>query len=215
MIQTLLRVFVFCMTLFVWSSATLAQSDEIPELSSVLSVFTARAAGANGVRLNWTLDRQSPTILGFRIYRGYEEFGNFAVLAEIPSHSAANDVDYTYPDESARFGVSYYYKLAAVGQQSESVFPVVITATPMPSGADRTREELAPAIILPGARIALYVRARGRTRLDVIPQGRTLVDDVLKPGIYEFDPPAGAEKPLRLRISRDDGFSEEILWPVP
>ena len=213
MIQSLLRVFVFVI-LFAFSSALHAQSAAIPELSSVLSVFTARATAGNGVRLNWTLDRQSPTILYFRIYRGYEEFGNFAVLAEIPSHSAANDVDYTYPDESARPGVSYYYKLAAVGQQSESVFPVVITATPMPPGVERSREALAPAAVLPGERIALYVRERGRTRLDVVSHGRALVDDVLLPGIYEFDPPSGAERPLRLRISREDGFSEDILWPL-
>ncbi|MBU0509333.1 hypothetical protein KKH27_10900 [bacterium] len=215
MIRLLFGVLVLTFVMAGQSPAAPAEFDDVPELSSVLSVFTARATSGNGVRLNWTLDRQSPTILGFRLYRGYEEVGNFAVLAEIGSHSAASDVEYSYQDASARPGVSYFYKLAAVGQRTESVFPVVITATPLTQGHERDRRELAPASIIPGERIALYVREAGRTKLDVLtPPGKALVDDVLQPGIYEFDPPSEPHQPMTLRVSHETGFTEEVIWPL-
>jgi len=204
-----------CLMAGLQSSECFADVNEIPELSSVLSLYTAQATTAEGVRLNWTLDHQSPTIVKFRIYRGYEEAGNFAVLTEITAHTAASDVDYSYQDTTALPGVSYYYKLAALGQSSESVFPVVITATPLLPGVDRDMQNLSPASILPGDRISLYVREPGRIRLDVIsPSQKALVDDVLRPGIYEFDPPNNGHGEFTLRVRHDTDFSQDVAWPV-
>ncbi|MFZ5433968.1 MAG: hypothetical protein ACOZB3_09370 [Calditrichota bacterium] len=215
MIRFLITVLSACTLAGIGFSRAIADPTDIPELSSILSLFTAQATSQEGVRINWTLDRQSPTITKFRIYRGYEEVGNFAVLVEISSHSAANDVDYSYKDTTALRGVSYYYKLAAVGQSSESVFPVVITATPLPSGVAHDMQNMAPASILPGNRIALYVREPGRIRLDVVsPPSKALVDDELRPGIYEFDPPATGQGEVTLRIRHDTDFSEDIQWPI-
>ncbi len=100
-----------------------ASSNETLDLSSLLSLFSAHALPTGVVRLNWTLEKQSPTIIQFRIYRGYEDVGNFDLLADVPPHSS---MDYSFVDTTARPGVSYYYKVAASAQQVESVFPVVI-----------------------------------------------------------------------------------------
>ena len=188
-------------------------AEEPPELTSELSIFSAYATAGKGVRLNWTLERQSPTITKFRIYRGYEEVGTFSILFEIPAQRAADTVAYSVRDTTSRAGVSYYYKLAAVGQQSESVFPVVITAVPLAPGQSPLRE-LPAAAILPGTKILLYVRTSGRVRLSVesAPE-RVLVDETLKPGVYEFNPPSAG--PLPLRLEHDSGLITSLPWPVP
>jgi len=189
-------------------------SGMIPELTSDLALFSAQAAGSEGIRLNWNLDRQSPTIVKFRIYRGYEELGNFAVLTELNVRWARDSVEYSYRDSTARPGVSYYYKLAAVGQSSESVFPVVITAVIPDKYQSQAKCELVPASVLPGEKINLYVRRTGRINLSVLSApARILVNDTLRPGIYEFDPPENAA-PLRLRLEHDSGYETNIIWPL-
>ena len=179
--------------------------DSVPVLGTC--EFTRRCA------LELELDKQSPTILSFRIYRGYEELGNFAVVAEVPVHNTKDAMEYTYADSSVRSGVSYYYKLAAVGQKSESVFPVVITATP-PMPGDSDSRELAPVAIVKGDKIALYVRDAGHVKLAILLPTKTLVDDNLKPGIYEFDPPANAKTGLKLHLEHDKGFKADVPWPI-
>jgi len=192
-----------------------ASSEDLPELSSVLSLFSAHAAAGGSVRLNWNLDRQSPTITMFRIYRGYEDIGQFAVVAEVPARAAADSVAYSFNDTTARAGVSYYYKSAAVGQKSESVFPVVITATPPLSEKTAETEELAPVSILKDSRIALYVRRPGRVKLDIISApSKALVNDTLRPGIYEFEPPDDAPGKLKLLVQYEQGYKTEVDWPV-
>jgi hypothetical protein len=187
-------------------------ATDIPELSTVLSLFSAHAA-SDGVRLNWTLDKQSPTIVQFRIYRGYDEVGNFAVLSDVKVHPASDSVNYSYADNSIRPGVSYFYKIAALGQKSESVFPVVITATPpVPGQLSTAGKDLAVASILSGEKISLYVRKTGHVKLEISsPSAQALVDDILQPGIYEFDPPA---KTLNLHLEHDNGLNTEIPWPI-
>jgi hypothetical protein len=187
---------------------------DIPELSSVLALFSAHASAEDGVRLNWTLDRQSPTIVSFRIYRGYAELGNFAVLSDLRVQAAADTVDYTFTDSTARRGVTYYYKLAALGQKSESVFPVVITATPPVLGQTDAARDTLPAIILPGDRIALYVRTAGHVKLQMTTSAsKSLVDDDLQPGIYEFDSPAGASS-VRLHLEHGAAYRQDYTWPM-
>jgi len=188
-------------------------AEEPPELTSELSIFSAYATDGKGVRLNWTLDHQSPTITKFRIYRGYEEVGNFSVLLEVPAQRAADTVAYSLRDSTSRPGVSYFYKLAAVGQRSEAVFPVVITAVPLAAGQSPLRE-LPAAAILPDAKILLYVRTAGRVHLSVqsSPE-RVLVDETLKPGLYEFNPPSSG--PLPLRLEHETGLNTSLPWPLP
>jgi hypothetical protein len=188
-------------------------ATDVPELATILSLFSAHAA-TDGVRLNWTLDKQSPTILQFRIYRGYTEVGNFAVLSDVDVHPAKDTVDYSYTDTTIRAGVSYFYKIAAVGQKGESVFPVVITATPPQAGqSSEAHKDLSPAMLLPGEKITLYVRTAGHVRLAVLSRPvKALVDDVLQPGIYEFDPPAST---FTLRLKHELGPSMDIAWPIP
>jgi hypothetical protein len=188
-------------------------AGEIPELASVLALFSAHASAEDGVRLNWTLDHQSPTIVSFRIYRGYEELGNFAVLTDLNVHAAADTVEYTFGDSTARHGVTYYYKLAALGQKSESVFPVVITATPPLPGETEAPHDTTPAAILPGEKIVLYVRTAGHVKLELVSAPKkALVDDELKPGIYEFDAPASS-KGAKLHLAHGS-YEHEVAWPV-
>lgn len=121
-------------------------------------------------------------------------------------------MEYSLSDSLVRAGVSYYYKLAAIGQGSESVFPVVITATPPVHGKEADSAEFVPATILPGDKITLYVRTAGRVKLDVVAPARALVDDSLRPGIYEFDPPASGK--LSLHLEHEGGFRADAAWPV-
>jgi hypothetical protein len=188
-------------------------AEEPPELTSELSIFSAYATAGKGVRLNWTLDHQSPTITKFRIYRGYQEVGNFSVLCEVPAQHEADTVAYSIRDTIARPQVSYYYKLAAVGQRSESVFPVVISAVPLAAGQTPLRQ-LPDATILPSAKILLYVRTPGRVHLSVqsSPE-RVLVDETLRPGIYEFDPLSSG--PLSLWLEHESGLKTSVTWPLP
>jgi hypothetical protein len=188
--------------------------ETVPELSSALSLFSAQATTTDGVRLNWILDHQSPTIVRFRVYRGYDEIGNFAVLAEIAARSGADSMEYSYQDISARPLVSYYYKLAAVGQNSESVFPVVITAC-LPQAGSARDTVLPAATILRGDAITVYVRRTGHVKLtSVSSDTRTLVDQELQPGIYELQTPAGATRPLKLRLEHSEGLTKEFRWPI-
>lgn len=190
-------------------------AEAMPELASVLSLFSAYASESDGVRINWTLDKQSPTIRQFRIYRGYDDVGNFSVLADIDAYAAADTVDYSYRDETARAGVSYYYKLSALGQSSESVFPVVITATPPLPGQDPGQRELVPAAILPGEKITLYVRQKSRITLTVMTEPpKQLTNDVLRAGIYEFEAPANMTAGTLLKLANEHGYAAEATWPV-
>jgi hypothetical protein len=190
-------------------------AQDIPELSSVLSLFSAHATADDGVRLNWTLDKQSPTIIKFRIYRGYEEVGNFAVLTDVNANAAADSVAYSFRDATAKPGVTYYYKLAALGQKSESVFPVVITATATMPGQSGPTHELVPAAVLAGDKIVLYVRKAGQIKLDITSApAKALVNDSLKPGIYEFDPPAGGNGNLSLHLEYGKDYRVDVMWPV-
>lgn len=184
------------------------------DLSSALSVFSAHATGGNGVRLNWNLDYQSPLITKFRIYRGYEEVGDFAVFDEIDAKRAADTVNYSLQDTTALPGVSYYYKLSALGQSAESVFPVVITAVPLRAGQAPIRE-LPPAAILPGNSILLYVRQSGHVILVAQTDAeKTYVDEILKPGIYQFAPPTDGH-PISLRLEHEHNLKTTVEWPIP
>jgi hypothetical protein len=213
MIRFLRPLFLVLLLWYVAAVPAVEPASDLPELSTVLSLFSAHAA-TDGVRLNWTLDKQSPTIVQFRIYRGYDEVGNFAVLSDIDVRQATDSVEYSFTDNSIRPGVSYFYKIAALGQKSESVFPVVITATPpMPGAPAASSNALAVASILPGEKIALYVRRAGHVKLEArTTPPMALVNDVLQPGIYEFDPPA---KSLTLHLEHDKGLSTDITWPIP
>jgi hypothetical protein len=184
--------------------------DETLDLSSLLSLFSAHALPAASVRLNWTLEKQSPTILQFRIYRGYEDVGNFEVLAEVPTHAST---DYSFTDTTAQPGVSYYYKVAAAGQRNESVFPVVISAT-VQTVKDQTEQTMElPLMILPGKRVSLYVRRGGHVQLSAVTSPpKALVDDSLRPGIYEFD--LSSTQPVTLRLHHENGYTAEVTWPV-
>jgi hypothetical protein len=190
------------------------KTDELPELSSVLALFSAHATGTDGVRLNWTLDHQSPTIVKFRIYRGYEELGNFAVLTEINAGPMGDTVEYSFQDKTARPGVSYFYKLAVLGQKNESVFPVVITATPPMVGRSNDPGKLPPATLLTGDKITLYVRRSGHVKLDLLTSpAKALVNDVLHPGVFEFDPPPAGTQ-AKLHLEHEEGYQADFNWPI-
>ena len=194
-------------------SSSRAQGADFPELSSILALFSAHALPTGGVRVNWTLEQSSPLITQFRVYRGYEDVGNFTVLSDVPVHAAGDGLEYSFADTSARAGVSYYYKLAALGQAKESVFPVVISATPRGSD-DMANIENTPLMILPGAKVSLYVRRAGHVKLDIVSgEHKPLVDDSLRPGIYEFDSPVG-NNPVTLRMRHENGYEAEVAWPV-
>lgn len=188
---------------------------ELPELATLLSLFSAHAMpSGGGVRINWTLEQMSPIIVSFRIYRGYEDVGNFAVLSDVPVHISGETLDYSFTDTTALPDVSYYYKIAAVGQRKESVFPVVISATPHGEQEPAMNVENLPVMILPGSKVSLYVRRGGHVKLDLLSSAsKPLVDDSLRPGIYEFDPPAGGQ-PVTLRLRHESGYESEVSWPV-
>jgi hypothetical protein len=208
-----LSIFLMVIMMLPLRPALSQAGTDAPDLSTVLSLFSAHA-GAEGIRVNWTLDQQSPAIFGFRIYRGYAAAGHFAVLTEMEPRSANGVMSYTHTDTSAIPGVTYYYKLTAIGQAAESVFPVVISAavTPHPTGSPVDMS--APVTLLPGERIELYVRKQGRVQLDVIePVQRALVNDILAPGIYEFDSMQTGES-SRLRLIHEDGYQADINWPI-
>jgi hypothetical protein len=197
------------------SLTSLAQTDsQPPELATLLSAFSAQALPNGNVRLNWSLEKQSPLITKFRIYRGYEDVGQFAVVGEVPSHDATLTQDYSFNDTTARPGVTYYYKLASLGQRTESVFPVVISAMSRTVEQSSTIEE-APLLVLPGPRLALYVRYPGKVTMDVMSDPvRSLVSDTLRPGIYEFDVKASSNSPIKLRLEHENGYKAEVTWPA-
>ncbi|MBI5058544.1 hypothetical protein HZB60_02045 [candidate division KSB1 bacterium] len=191
-----------------------AQSGaESADLSSMLSLFSAHAANG-AVRLNWSLDTQSPALVKFRVYRGYEEVGNFAVLTEISSNSRTDSADYSYNDTEVRESVSYFYKISSLTQSSESIFPVVISATPT-RDADSVAKSLPPVALLSGQQITLYVRKPGHVRLELRSDApRVLVDEELRPGIYEFEPPHAPGARTRLRATHDSDYFTETEWPM-
>jgi hypothetical protein len=195
-------------------SLSVAQSEEsLSDLSTVLSLFSAHA-GTTGIRVNWSLDKQSPALVGFRIYRGYASAGHFAVLTELVSHASNGTLTYAYTDTSAIAGVTYFYKLASIGQASESVFPVVISAAVTNAEVESIADSNTPLALLPGEKIELYVRKQGRVQLDQIePEPRALVNDVLAPGVYEFASPSNGAKSL-LRLKHEDGYEADIHWPL-
>lgn len=185
------------------------------ELASLLTLFSARALNTGGVRLNWSLERQSPAIVKFRLYRGYEELGNFTVLAEIEAHPSDEVVDYSYTDHSTRLGVSYYYKIAAMSQSSESVFPVVISATPRSAASADNADQSVPLTLLPDENLSLYVRRGGLVHLSIMTEPeRSLVNDVLQPGIYEFEKPPDLHEGFTVHMEHEEGYSVNINWPL-
>jgi hypothetical protein len=213
------RSFVFSLivSLFLMTKSGIAQPrSEAPDFSSLLSLFSANAISSGGVRINWSLDSLSPTIVKFRLYRGYEDVGNFAVLTETVPRGGSGVSEYSFTDTTARSGVTYFYKIAALLQSSESIFPVVISATPDATQSKlEGSQDLVPAQLLKDEKIALYVRRAGRVKLEIISaKPKVLVDDLLRPGIYEFDLPSGTSGQVRLKLNHEEGFSKEIAWPV-
>ncbi len=187
-------------------------AQSVNELSAYLSLFSAHASSAHAVRVNWSLETQSPAHRFFRIYRGYEEVGNFAVLAEVNATGGDAAADYSFTDTSARTNVSYYYKISAVGQYTESIFPVVISATPTRANQPPTAE-LPPAAILTGREITLYVRKPGEVKLELVDgESRLLVNEFLRPGIYEFD--GNRNRHARLKLTHNHDFYVEASWPM-
>ncbi|MCB9366191.1 MAG: hypothetical protein H6506_03715 [Calditrichaeota bacterium] len=197
---------------FLLVACTSARAGDMPELATLLSLFSANAADDGRIRLNWTLDQQSPTIVKFRIYRGYEEFGNFSVLTEVTFHAELEHADYLYQDTSAIPGVTYYYKLAAQGQLNESIFPVVISAA-VPLGVQLGEQvEQDPVLILPGAKLRLYMRKAGHLVVTrTMPEMKTLLDGDLAAGVYEIDSSASKQT---LTIKLDGQFEKSVAWPL-
>ena len=210
----MIRTFFAFTVIFLSVNTSIAQTGaNLSDLSTVLSLFSAHA-GNSGIRVNWSLDRQSPAIFGFRIYRGYASAGRFAVLTELKPHASNGSLAYTYTDTSAISGVTYFYKLASFGQASESVFPVVISAAVTDSNVESKLDANTSLTLLPGEKIKLYVRKKGRVQLDQIePEQRALVNDVLVPGIYEFTSPSEGKSSL-LRLKHEDGYEADIPWPL-
>lgn len=204
------RIVFALLLIFNW---TTAQAEEMPELATLLSLFSANATENGNVRLNWTLDQQSPAVVKFRIYRGYEELGNFPVLAEIPFHAENGAAaDYLYQDTSAIPGVTYYYKLAAQGQINESIFPVVISAG-IPLG-DKSAGQLnnAPAVVLPGDGMRLYVRKTGHVKLErTSPDQKTLIDSELSAGVYEIN---SGKSEQALKVTVTPSYEHTLTWPI-
>lgn len=204
--------------LFLLATASLfaviaVHAEEMPELATQLSLFSANATENHTLRLNWSLDQQSPAIVKFRIYRGYEELGNFSVLAELPFRPDSGAADYLFADTLAVPGVSYYYKLSSVSQSTESVFPVVISAAIPLNGRDGGQSSFAPAAILPGENITLYVRHAAQIKLEqTAPSGKVLIDKQLPAGLYEFESGNG---PVTLKLTGPDSFEKTINWPIP
>ena len=136
------------------------------------------------------------------------------MLADVAPHDGQQNTNYAFTDTLAIPGVTYYYKLGAVGQASESVFPVVISAALKPDNAN-LGDDKDPVTLLPGEKLELYVRARGQVQLDLLNSGESqpLVNDELAPGIYEIEPPADVI-PLKLRLTHDSGFTRDLSWPL-
>lgn len=201
-----------CMLALILLVSTSARAQDMPELATLLSLFSANAAENGNIRLNWTLDQQSPAIVKFRIYRGYEELGGFSILTEVPFHAENGQADYLYQDTSAIPGVTYYYKLAAQGQIQESIFPVVISAA-VPVGqklGDQSAES--PAVVLPGEKLRVYLRQAGHLRVErSTPDKKLLVDSELAAGIYEFD---STNTVQTITLNVDGAFEKTVSWPL-
>jgi hypothetical protein len=207
------RIFVVMMLMGTAVAGFAQSAPNADDLSSMLALFSAHAAGGT-VRLNWSLETQSPALVKFRIYRGYEEVGNFAVLAEVAGNGQTEAAEYAYNDTEVREGVSYFYKISSLTQNAESIFPVVISATPT-KDADSVGKALPPVALLRGDRIALYVRKPGRVRLELRTDAlRVLVDEEMRPGIYEFEPPNGSAARTRLRATYNTDYFTETDWPI-
>lgn len=197
----------------IFSSSQSVRASDQDFLTTYLSLFSAHAV-KDGVKLNWSLDQQSPTLTKFRIYRGYEEVGNFAVLTEVPASSGTDSVDYSITDKDTRALVSYYYKIAGVSQSGESVFPVVISATPTLDQPTPT-SDLPPVALLTGEKITLYVRKSGQVKLELRGSNlKALVNDQLRPGIYEFEPTGLSGSNTKLRVTYESDYFQEVSWPV-
>lgn len=110
--------------IFLWFSFFNAQAAV--ELVS----FTA-TPGENSILIEWETATEYDN-LGFYILRSIEETGNYnningsLILAKGDGPTGA---EYDYPDTEVTFGVTYYYKLQAIGldQQSEYYGPVSAT----------------------------------------------------------------------------------------
>jgi hypothetical protein len=189
-----------------------AQAEDMPELATLLSLFSANAMEGGTIRLNWTLDQQSPAVIKFRVYRGYEELGKFPVLCEIRFHAENGAAEYLYNDTSAIPGVTYYYKLAAQGQLHESVFPVVISAG-IPLGDDNGGQAPdAPALVLPGDSLRLYVRKSGHYKLErTSPDNVMLLDSDLSAGVYEIKTATSEQS---LKLTADPAYERTVSWPL-
>lgn len=192
--------------------STSARSEEMPELATLLALFSANASDHGNIRLNWTLDQQSPTVVKFRIYRGYEELGNFSVLTEVPFHAESGQADYLFQDTSAIPGVTYYYKLASQGQLNESIFPVVISAAVPVGGTLGGQNAESPALVLPGDKLRVYLKQAGHLRVErSAPDKQVLVDTLLTAGIYEFEATDAAQT---ISVKVDDSFEKTVTWPL-
>lgn len=191
---------------------TSARASDMPDLATLLALFSANAADDGRIRLNWSLDQQSPAIVKFRIYRGYEEYGSFSVLAEIPFHAENGKADYLYQDTSAIPGVTYYYKLAAQGQLNESIFPVVISAA-VPLGASLGGQfEEAPVLLLPGSTMLVYLRKGGRLLIErTAPERKLLLEGEMSAGVYEIDS-STVSQTIILKLG--ESFSQTVNWPI-
>lgn len=189
-----------------------ARAEDMPELATLLALYSANATEDGNIRLNWTLDQQSPAVIKFRIYRGYEELGGFSVLSEIPFHAENGAAEYLFSDTSAIPGVTYFYKLAALGQINESIFPVVISAGVSLGDKHAGQANDAPAIILPGENVRLYVRKSGKVKLErTLPKAKTLIDGDLTAGVYEIDSGQLAQT-FKLWVAPSYEFN--LTWPI-
>ena len=201
------RIVLVAMLLCGWSSA---QADDMPELATLLSLFSANATDDGNIRLNWSLDQQSPAVVKFRIYRGYEELGAFSVLTEVPFH--AGSAEYLLNDSSAIPGVTYYYKLAAQGQLNESVFPVVISAGLPLAGVLGGQSKDSPGLVLPGKNMRLYVRKSGHIKLErTLPDAKVLIDDTLSAGVFEINSTGPAQT---FKVTIGPSFEQTVSWPL-
>jgi len=201
------RNFLLLLLSLCWIPA--AHAEDMPELATLLSLFSANATEDGNIRLNWSLDQQSPAVVNFRIYRGYEELGGFSVLAEVPLHG--NSPEYLFQDASAIPGVTYYYKLAAQGQLNESVFPVVISAALPVGGVLGGQQKDAPVMILPGESLRLYVRESGHVKIErTSPDPKVLLDDTLAAGVFEIS----SKGKQTLKVVAGPSFEQTVDWPL-
>lgn len=203
------RIIFASIMLISWNTG---QAEEMPELATLLALFSANSTEDGNVRLNWTLDQQSPAVVKFRVYRGYEELGNFSILAEIPFHAENGTADYLYQDTSAIPGVTYYYKLAAQGQINESIFPVVISAGIPLGESGAGQASTAPAVVLPGDVMRVYVRAGGQVRIErTAPDAKLLIDSELPAGVFEIN---SGKAEQTIKISVPPSYEYTLTWPI-